>query len=124
MDRSDDSNTTDSCSINGNNLNGASFTLPPLMSPQTNLNKFGHPLFGENFGLGRRTDVHQMTILKDILDSAIRIVDEVCIDVNSNTTASQISVAESTTSAPTETCASLTEAKPPDDQDVSDIPEK
>ena len=123
MDRSSENNIPDSCITNGINVNGASFTLPPSILLRTNSNLYGHPLFGESYGFGRRIDVHQMTNLKDILDSAIRIADEVCIDVNSNATVAQSSVAMTTASAPTGTCQSSTDTPPPIDQDVVDLPE-
>ena len=123
MDRSSENNIPDSCITDGNNVNGASFTLLPSILLRTNSNLYGHPLFEESYDFGRRIDVHQMTNLKDILDSAIRIADEVCIDVNSNATVAQSSVAMTTASAPTGTCQSSTDTAPPIDQDVVDFPE-
>ena len=83
MDRFNDSNITDVCRFHGNNTIGTSFTVTPWISLRTDPSHDGVASFGYYYGNGTRMLGHHKENLMDILDEAMRIIDEVFIDFSS-----------------------------------------
>jgi hypothetical protein len=97
MDRFDESNIIDSCRSHGNGAIGNSFTLTPgWISLQTSSSHDW--MLGDYYSFGGNMSNHQVVNFIDILDDAIRIVDEVFIDVVSAATNAQSGDSESAAS--------------------------
>lgn len=95
MGRLDDCNIIDSCCSHGHGVIGDSFALTPgWISLRTSSSHDRDWMLGDFYSFGGGMSNHQVVNFIDILDDAIRIVDEVFIDVVSAATKTQSSVAE------------------------------